>query len=197
MDPSAASAPSLTVEQWADLDENVEGELVEGRLEEEEMPTALHEAVVSWLLWTLRSWVFPLGGLTFGSELKLRVGDARGRKADASVYLPRRPLPAKTVGATRRAPSVVVEVISPRPRDVRRDVVDKKHDYASFGVPYYWIVDPQAHTFEVFDLGPDGRYSVALSASEGAHPIPGCDGLTLDLDALWASADSLPDDEGD
>jgi Uma2 family endonuclease len=190
----AANGP-LSIEAWAELDEDVDGEFVDGRIEEEEMPTALHEAIVGWLLWALRSWAAVLGGLTFGSELKLRVTPTRGRKADLSVYLLGRRLPSKRASSTRRAPSIVVEVLSPRPRDVRRDVVDKKLEYAAFGVSYYWIVDPQARTLEVFELGADGRYSVALSAAAGTHEMPGCQGLTLDLDAMWSSADGLPDEE--
>src|SRR5512147_191987 len=33
----------LPLEEWADLDEDVEGELVDGALEEEEVPSFLHE----------------------------------------------------------------------------------------------------------------------------------------------------------
>jgi Uma2 family endonuclease len=186
---------SLTVEQWADLDEDVEGELVDGEIVEEERPSVLHEAIAAWLLTLLRLWVHPLGGIAFGAELKLAVSKRRGRKADTSAYLPGRPLPGRSAGATRRAPSLVVEVVSPRPRDVRRDVVDKKKEYAAFGVPYYWLVDPHARTFEVLELGPDGRYTVALSAAEGTQPIPGCDGLVVDLDELWAVGDLLPETE--
>lgn len=196
---SAAAAPlaasSLTLEQWADLDEDVEGELVDGALVEEEMPSALHEAIAAWLLRLLGSWVDPRGGVAFGAELKLAVSQRRGRKADASAYLPGRPLPGRNAGATRRPPSIVVEVVSPRPRDVRRDVVDKKKEYAAFGVTYYWIVDPEARTFEVFELGADGRYTVALSAADGAHAIPGCDGLVIELDEVWAAGDKLPEAE--
>lgn len=112
-------------------------------------------------------------------------------------YLEGRRQPGKMVGATRRPPSILVEVLSPRPRDVRRDVVDKKKEYAAFGVSYYWIVDPVARVVEVFELGPDGRYAVALTASEGRHATPGCTGLEIDLDALWADIEKLPDDEED
>jgi len=186
---------SLTLEQWAALDEDVEGEFVDGALVDEEMPSALHEAIAAWLLRTLLLWVHPRGGMAFGAELKLALSKKRGRKADATAYLPGRALPGRNTGATRRPPSVVVEVVSPRPRDVRRDVIDKKKDYAGFGVPYYWLVDPQARTFEVFELGADGRYTVALSAAEGAQPIPGCEGLALDLDEMWAAGDRLPETE--
>jgi hypothetical protein len=41
-------------------------------------------------------------------------------------------------------------------------------------------------------LSADGRYLVALAAGEGQHDAPGCEGLRLDLDALWARADALP-----
>lgn len=197
METSCAAARSLTLDEWADLDEDAEGELVDGRLEEEEMPTWLHEAIVRWLVRTLDCWAAPLGGQVFGSEAKLRVSAHRGRKPDACMSLSGRPLPARNGSSTSRPPSVVIEVLSPRPRDIRRDIVDKKRDYAAFGVPFYWIVDPQAYTFEVYELAVDGRYVVALSAAEGAHPIPGCAGLTLGLDALWATADALPaGDEG-
>lgn len=185
----------VTLEEWAALDEDAPGELVDGRLEDEEMPTFLHEAVAAWLLWTLRSWTAPQGGIALGAEVKLAISATRGRKPDVSVYLPGRPLPGRSQAATRRPPSIAVEVVSPQPRDVRRDVVDKKMEYAAFGVSYYWLVDPQARTFEVLELGVDGRYTVALTASGGTHPIPGCDGLLLDLDAAWASADILPEDE--
>jgi hypothetical protein len=39
----------MTVEEWGELDEDIEGELVDGVLEEEEVATFLHEIVVMWL----------------------------------------------------------------------------------------------------------------------------------------------------
>jgi hypothetical protein len=102
----SAGLPAMTIEEWADLDEDEPGELVDGRLEEEEEASYLHEAVVAWLIGVLGAWAAARSGWVFG-------------------------------------------------------------------------------------LGTDGRYAIALTASEGAHPVPGCEGLTLDLDSLWAELDRL------
>ena len=178
----------MTLEEWAALDEEVEGELVDGILEEEEMPSFLHEIVVAWLIRTLHTWARRRRGLVASSETKIAVGPRRGRKPDVSVYLPGR-VPPLSDALVRVPPHVAVEVASPRPRDVRRDRVEKLGDYARAGIRYYWIVDPQLRSLEIFELGRDGRYTVALTASRGRVRAPGCRGLSVDLDALWAEVD--------
>ena len=185
----------MTIAEWAALDEGEPGELVDGVLVEEEMPTTLHEAVVAFVLAALRNWVVPRGGMAFGSELKFEVRDRRGRKADASAYLPGARLPGRMAGATRRPPSIVLEVLSPQPRDVRRDTIEKLAEYAAFGVRYYWLVDPVARTLEIRELRAGALPTIALAVADGSHAAPGCDGLTLDLDALWAELDRLPETE--
>ncbi|MEM1416779.1 MAG: Uma2 family endonuclease, partial [Myxococcota bacterium] len=196
MDPLRTTG-RMTLDEWGALDEDVPGELVDGVLVEEEMPGFGHEACVSWLLRVLGAWLAGRG-FVFGSEAKFGVGERRGRKPDVSVYLPGRPLPGVRDGVTRRPPSIAVEVLSPRPRDQRRDRVDKLAEYARFGVDGYWILDPELRTLEVLERNGEGRYVHVLGASAGAHEVPGCAGLVLDLDALWAELDRLPasEDEG-
>lgn len=194
---SAAAArhtASMTLQQWGDLDEEVEGELVNGFLEEEEMPSFLHELVVSWLIRVLYDWAQRRGGWVAGSETKIAVGPRRGRKPDVSLYL-KGGKPALLDTLVRVAPHVVVEVTSPRPRDARRDRIEKLDDYARARIPYYWILDPQLRSLEIYRLAPNGRYAVARAASGRRVRVPGCPGLVLDLDALWAEIDRAERDD--
>jgi Uma2 family endonuclease len=185
----------MSIDEWAALPEDEPGELVDGYLAEEEMPGLLHEIVLAWLFHLLKSWVGPRGGLVFGSEAKFAVAARRGRKPDLTMYLPGHPaLPRR--GAVRIPPDVAVEIVSPTPRDVRRDRVDKMDDYAAFGIRFYWIVDPEQQTVEIFELGADGRYVRALGATGGAlSMLPGCEGLVVDVDALWSEIEKLGPDE--
>jgi len=178
----------MTLEQWADMDEDEPGELVDGVLVEEEVPTNLHELIVSWFLYELMTWTKQHGGHVLGSEHKLGVAARRGRKPDVAVYAPRTKL-GLHASLSRVAPLVIVEVISSRARDVRRDRVEKLGDYARFGVRWYWLLDPAARLLEILELGSDGRYTIALQASTERVAVPGCDGLVLDLADLWREVD--------
>ena len=180
----------LTLAEWARLDEDIEGELVDGVLKEEEMPSFLHEIVVAWLIAELRRWARRRGAQVAGSEAKIAVGPRRGRKPDLSVYL-RGHLPDLDDALIRVTPHLVVEVTSPRPRDTRRDRLDKLRDYASARIRYYWIVDPQLRSLEIFELAASRSYVLALSAGEGRARVPGCPGLVLDLDSLWQEIDAV------
>ncbi len=150
-----------------------------------------------WLGTSIKSWLGNKGGFVFGSEVKVVISERGGRKPDLSVYLPgRRPPPRR--GALREPPDIAVEVISASPRDERRDRVEKMTEYASAGIRYYWLVDPALGSLEVFELDTSGRYTRALAATEGTvEPVPGCEGLVLDLDGLWAELARLAaeDDE--
>jgi Uma2 family endonuclease len=183
--------PEISLEEWFALPEDESGELVDGRLEEEELPDYLHELLVMLLGQQLGNWIFPHGGLVAGSDAKFAVGAQHGRKPDLTVYFPgsRRP-PAR--GLISTPPDLAVEVVSPRPRDGLRDRVEKMTEYAAFGIGYYWLLDSQLRSLEIFELDAKGRYARVLAATGGTlDDVPRCDGLTVDLDALWEQVDRL------
>jgi Uma2 family endonuclease len=193
---AVAGAPSsepaygrpMSVEQWEQMAEDEPGELVDGLLREEEVADSPHELIVSALLYILLTWARPRGGRVLASETKYALSARRGRKPDISVFLTRAlKLPRR--GATRHPPDIIIEVVSPDPRDRRRDRIEKLREYAAFGVRWYWLVDPEARSLEILRLGEDGLYIHALDAAEGTIDVAGCEGLTLDLDALWREID--------
>lgn len=181
----------MTLDEWAQLPEDEAGELIDGYLTEEEVPDPAHELTVVWLGALLLNWLRGRGGFVFGSETKLRVSTRRGRKADLVVYLPGCDPPPRR-GLLQAPPSILIEVITPTPRDARRDRVEKMDEYAALGAPYYWIVDPALGSFELFSLTPDGHYARLLAATAGRlDNVPGCPGLVVDLDELWREIDRL------
>ena len=186
-----ATEPAHTLEEWATWPEDDPGELVDGRVEEEEVPDYVHEVVVAWLTRLFGNWLSGRRGFVAGSDAKFAVSPRRGRKPDATVYLPGGAVPPAR-GLVTVPPEIAVEVVSATPRDARRDRVEKLGDYAAFGIRWYWIVDPGLRTLEVLELNADRLYVHVVGASAGVvAEVPGCPGLAVDLDALWAEVDAL------
>jgi Uma2 family endonuclease len=185
----------LSLDDWLALPDEVSGELVDGCLREEEMPDPIHELAVTWLIAVFREWLRGRG-FVFGSELRLAISPQAGRKPDIAVIFPGEPAPPRR-GALRTPPTLVVEVVSPTPSDERGDRVEKMAEYAAFGVRFYWLVDPALGSLEIFELIPlsGGRFVKLDGRTSGTFPAAGCEGLSIDLDALWAELDRLGDDD--
>ena len=81
-------------------------------------------------------------------------------------------------------PTLVVEILSPSTAEIDRST--KRQLYAKYGVPHYWIVDPEARSVEAFTLS-EGRYqlSARVSGSEAVSLPPFLD-LTFAPASLWS-----------
>jgi Uma2 family endonuclease len=182
--------PLVTLDEWGDLPEDVPGEFVDGRLVEEEVPDYRHEVLVAWLARELGNWAERVEAIVGGSDAKFALSPTRGRKADLTLYLAGRRPPAR--GVVNVPPDIAIEVVSPSPRDQRRDRLEKMAEYARFGIHFYWLLDPQQRSLEIHERDAGGVYTRRLQASRGElQDIPGCPALRLDLDALWAKLDLL------
>ena len=70
-------------------------------------------------------------------------------------------------------------------RDGATEGTTKRGLYARYGVPYFWLVDPDARVIEAYVLR-NGEYAAALRAS-GTEPVdlPPFAGLGFVPSSLW------------
>ena len=144
-------------------------EFTDGFLEVLPMPTDRHQSVLQVMFTLFASFVKPLKGKVHFSPLRLRVRAGKFREPDLILVLnakdPRRENRFWT-GA-----DLTLEVVSEH--NPKRDLVDKRHDYAEAGVPEYWIVNPMTETIIVYFLqgkkykkhGEFGRGEIATSVT--------------------------------
>jgi len=82
-------------------------------------------------------------------------------------------------------PDLIVEILSEGTSAMDRS--EKFALYERFGVPEYWIVDPETETVQVFQLV-DGRYPVALEFRKtDVLESPRFSGLSISLSAVFFS----------
>jgi Uma2 family endonuclease len=80
-------------------------------------------------------------------------------------------------------PTLAIEIISPNAPRIDRST--KLQLYARYGVPYYWIVDPDARALEAYELA-DGAYRlVTRAAGDAPASLPPFPDLPLVPDSLW------------
>ena len=85
-------------------------------------------------------------------------------------------------GYVHSAPELIVEVLSPANRYDER--AEKLLDYASLGIPEFWVVSPASRTLEVLQLV-DGRYQAIAELGAGIlHPQQFPE-VAVDIASIW------------
>ncbi|MEW6167419.1 MAG: Uma2 family endonuclease [Pseudomonadota bacterium] len=183
------SQPARKPATYADLFElpdTVVGQIVHGVLHAHPRPASPH-ARASAVLGTDLSAPFDRGrggpgGWWILDEPELHLGphvlvpDLAGWRRERMPQIP-------DVAYFELPPDWICEVLSPS--TARLDRVDKLPIYAQFEVRWVWLVDPAAHTLEVFGLD-RGHWRLEASFAEDARvAAPPFEAVTLELDALW------------
>ncbi len=92
-------------------------------------------------------------------------------------------------------PSIVIEIVSRRRRDRRRDYETKRDEYAAIGVKEYWLFDRFARTLTVFSGRGKGKPQVIRENQ--VYQTPLLPGFELPLNDLLARADLWSDEGSD
>jgi Uma2 family endonuclease len=174
-----------------DWDEDYEYELIRGVVIVNPLPSEGEVDPNEELGMLLRAYqVLNPNGKALDKTLQERyvfLPDGSRRKADRLIWagLGRRPHPKK------EPPTIVVEFVSRRARDRRRDYEEKRDEYLPLGVKEYWVIDRFRHDMTVFFA--DG--SERRIAEQGSYHTPLLPGFELPLSRLFALSDEWEDEE--
>jgi Uma2 family endonuclease len=165
-------------------------EFSQGRLEFLPMPTELHQALVGFLYHALLSFVKRLDlGLVPFPPLRVRVGEGKIREPDV-LFLRKEHFHLRTNRVWNGA-DLVMEVVSPDPKDRQRDYEEKVADYAAAGINEYWIIDAQRAVVLVHQLA-NGKYALSGEFKPGDQATsPTLGGFSVDVAALFQVADEI------
>lgn len=158
-------------------------ELHEGTISVTAAPRPRHQQVVGNLYLLMAEHVRRLGlGEVFLSPIDVILADVTVLEPDL-VYLDSGRLGLVSARAVEGAPTLAVEVLSPTTASSDRGV--KRDLCARYGVPHYWIVDPEARVIETYRL--TGHTYEPGPRLEGATPaaLPPFPDLVLDPAAVW------------
>ena len=158
-------------------------ELHEGEISMTAAPRPRHQLVVGNLYLVLAEYVRRLNlGEILLSPIDVILAEITVLEPDL-VYVDRERLTRVSDRGIERAPTLVIEVLSPSTAATDRGI--KFQLCARYGVPYYWIVDADARIIESYRLV-GKTYEPGLRL-EGDRPavLPPFSDLPLDPVAVW------------
>ena len=113
-------------------------EFTDGVIEVLAMPTRRHQVMLLFLYELFRAFIQPYGGKVLVAPLRMLVRPGKFREPD--ILLLRNAHDQRNQDAFWLGADVVVEIVSPD--DPKRDLEQKRDDYAEAAIPEYWIVNP-------------------------------------------------------
>ena len=132
-------------------------ELVDGYLEVLPVPDTRHQRILKFLFGLLNDFVnsHRLGEVLF-APLPIWLWAENLREPDLAFFKPHR---IKDPHEPPVGADLAVEIVSPGSKARKRDLKDKRRDYAKARIPEYWVVDPLKKEVIVFALN-GNRYTV-------------------------------------
>lgn len=168
MDPRVTYAE---LEQWPD--DGRRYELYSGEAIVVPAPLPIHQIAALRIYSELDEYAGRVGGLALAAPLDIVFSQYDVLQPDVVLFEAEGKARIDPTHAIRVVPNLVVEVLSRA--TAARDRGRKLHLFEHYGVPEYWIVDPQQRTIEVLQRGapglePIGTYEETSTLSSGTLP---------------------------
>jgi Uma2 family endonuclease len=157
-------------------------EVLDGELVVVPSPNRLHQSILLDLAMHLRPWLDAHdGGALYLAPLDVRLHESTVCQPDLLVItagdLARHP-----EGYVDGPPILICEILSRSTRG--RDLIRKRSLYARFGVPWYWIVDPDGRSIEELQLDGDAYVTVRRAVAPERFEPALFPGLAIALEEL-------------
>jgi len=128
-------------------------------------PLPLHQVVSDSIARLLHEYARAHGGIAITAPLDIVLSEYDVLQPDVVFFSAARRHLVRLDEPIRRAPDLVVEVLSPSTESTDRG--RKLHTFARFGVSEYWIVDPHAPSVEVLRLRSTGYVLDSKTVTSG------------------------------
>jgi Uma2 family endonuclease len=161
------NAPQLTVEDYRSLPEaGPRYQLVEGDLYMAPAPNRFHQEISRNLQVKLFLYLRDTGfGKVFDAPFDVYLDETNVYQPDLIVVLNDR-LVILTEAGAEGAPNLVVEILSPKTRNL--DLEQKRKAYPRFGVQELWIIDPESKETIQYCFASDGSASISRVDETGS-----------------------------
>jgi len=159
-------------------------EWTDGCIEVLPMPTDEHQSIAAFLYEGFVDFVRAHGGKVLFAPLRVRIREGAFREPDLVLI--------RDAHDTRRqnrfwlGADLTVEIVSPD--EPKRDLVDKRRDYAEARIPEYWIVDPRTETVTVLVLQGEAYVEHGVFGRGAQATSVLLDGLTVEVSAVFDAA---------
>ena len=158
-------------------------EIHAGELSVTPAPKPKHQDILGALFVALRAYVVERGlGKVLLAPLDVILDDTSVVQPDI-VYVATDRLGRISERGIEGAPTLAIEILSPSTRTIDRHT--KMQLYARHGIPWYWLVDPDGRTVEIFALEAE-TYALRTRA-DADQPLRAdlFPDLTIPLGSLW------------
>ena len=157
-------------------------EVIDGEVLVTPAPSPMHQHVLLTLSIALRNYVERerLGIVLYDVDLLFVTGQFL--RPDL-VFVPEAARDGITDRGVEKAPGLVVEVLSPTSSSIDR--VKKPRRYGDFGVPEYWVADPEERVLWVWRFVEGQSEPQQVTGRITWHPAGATAALELDLDQVF------------
>ena len=142
-------------------------QLIEGRLHLSPAPNRFHQKIVGRIYFLIQQYLedHPVGEV-YISPFDVYLTDINVFQPDV-IYVTNSQTVILTDAGAEGPPDIAIEVLSKRTSSI--DLGPKRKIYANTGVKELWILNPEAHTVDVYELqsdpqSPAATYSIAPSS---------------------------------